>query len=494
MKTSFTKFLCALCVVAMLLSPSAAFADGGQEPIELNIGSDRNAYVVVPGSGFDTDDMYLNGIPYVPQLDQHNDIIVSTGDLLAAKVIGKTRNVDPKAFQIADGKVSFKISVTVPDEGEAAPPPAAATETNPLALFQYVEDRTSDERLAYPDEVIKQYAQALIDGIADLIKALESESLMVEYREDDGSLSGNPSQEADIPALLTYVTSMLSGDPVTAEAFDNAMYAIYSKLCVLDDVAGHTVHPNQSGNKARAFINISPLMYTFRTVMNKSGMNLPGYLINSVNPNEAARGPWREGDYGKLDELAKIQTELEQADPSQLKGVTFELSDGAGNVQPLKVVNVRQSPIVKEVVPNPEPDPDPEPLTIASDSLMDGSKSLTKDAELTDPIILCIMDGPVGAIYTWICSLLPEGLLFDVDPDDSSRASISGTPTAANPDGTSVTVSASTTVNGSDYEGSLTFNVTVEEPPSEPAPEPEPQPEPEPEPEPEPQPEPEPVA
>ena len=349
MKTLSAKFFCVLCALALLLAPAAALAEDEQEPIQIRIGSNPQAYFIVPGDLFDTDDMYLNGNRFEPGLTNSGAVIMRTGDLLAAKVIGETPYVEPGAFQIKNGKISLHISVTVPDEGEAAPPPTAGAETklndNP---FQYVEDRTSDERLSYPEAVIQKYAQALIDGIADLISALESESLMVEYREDDGSLSGNPSQEADIPALLTYVTSMLSGDPVTAEAFDNAMYAIYSKLCVLDDVAGHTVHPNQSGNKVRAFINVSPLMYTFRTVMNKSGMNLPGYLINSVNPNEATRGPWRESDYEKLDELATVQTALVNADPFQLKGVTFELSDGEGHKQPIKVTNVWQSPIVKE--------------------------------------------------------------------------------------------------------------------------------------------------
>ena len=357
MKPTLKRLFCALCALALLLAPAAALAEGEQEAVSPNLGSDPKAWFVVPGSGFDTDDMRLNGTPYKPELNQRGDMIVRTGDLLAAKAIGEIPGAKPEAFQLSGGKISF----TVPDEGEAAPPPAAATETNPLAHFQYVEDRTSDERLAYPEAVIQKYAQALIDGIAKLIEALESESLMVEYREDDGSLSGNPSQEADIPALLTYVTSMLSGDPVTAEAFDNAMYAIYSKLCVLDDVAGHTVHPNQSGNKVRAFINVSPLMHTFRLVMNKSGMNLPGYLINSVNPNEATRGPWREGDYGKLDKLATAQKMLKEADPFQLKGVTFELSDGQGIKLPITPSNIWPSPIVREPGPNEVPPPLPVP-------------------------------------------------------------------------------------------------------------------------------------
>ena len=366
MKTPLTRLLCTLCALALLLAPVAALAEGEQGPVKPNIGSDPNAWFVVPGDRLDTGDMYLNGIPYVPELNQRNDMIVRTGDLLAAKTIVELPYVTPEAFQIKNGKISFNISVTVPDEGEETPPPAAATEAKPNDNpFQYVEDRTSDERLSYPEDVIQKYAQALIDGIANLLEMLESESLMVEYREDDGSLSGNPSQEADIPALLTYVTSMLSGNPVTAEAFDNAMYAIYSKLCVLDDVAGHTIHPNQSGNKVRAFTNVSPLMYTFRTVMNKSGMNLPGYLINSVNPNEATRGPWREGDYGKLDELATAQQKLKGANSFQLKGVTFELSDGQGNKQLITPSNVWQSPIVKEVDPNeiiPDLIPDPLPI------------------------------------------------------------------------------------------------------------------------------------
>ena len=345
MKRPFMKRICILCALVLLLSPAAALAEGEQEPVAPNLGSDPKSWFTVPSGGFDTDEMYLNNIPFEPYLNDRGDFVIRTGDLMAAKVIGDLPNVDPAAFRIKLGN----ISLNTPNDGETAPPPTTATEADPNDNpFQDVEDRTSDERLSYPEEVIQKYAQALIDGIADLISALESESLMVEYRADDGSLSGNPSQEADIPALLTYVTSMLSGDPVTAEAFDNAMYAIYSKLCALDAVAGHTVHPNQSGNKVRAFTNVSPLMYTFRTVMNKSGMNLPGYLINTVNPNEATRGPWRESDYEKLDELATVQTALVNADPFQLKGVTFELSDGEGHKQPIKVTNVWQSPIVKE--------------------------------------------------------------------------------------------------------------------------------------------------
>ena len=360
MKPSFTRFLCVLGTLALLLVPVAALAEGEQrDPIELNIGSDRKAYVVVPGSGFDTDGMYLNGIPYTPQVNHRNDLIVRTGDLLAAKVIGELPNAEPTAFQIKNGKISlpYQISFTIPNYGEEAPPPTTETETKPNDKpFQYVEDRTSDERLAYPDEVIQKYAQALIDGVAGLIKVLESEHVRNAYIGPGGSVSGDPVEDAGIPALLTYVTSLLSSDPVTAEAFDNAMYAIYSKLCVVDDVAGKAV--GNGGDFTRACVNGSALMATFRTVMEGSGYHLPEYLYTTTSPDGSTvvvhygQGSWRIDDYGKLDELATVQKMLKETNPFQLKGVTFELSDGAGNVQPIKVTNVWQSPIVKEVDPN----------------------------------------------------------------------------------------------------------------------------------------------
>ena len=169
MKVSFTRFLCTLCALAMLLAPAAALAEGEQEPLELNIGSNPQAYFIVPRDRLDTDDLRLNGIPLKTQLNTMGNIVMRTGDLMAAKVIVEIPYVTPEAFQIKNGKIL--LNTPKEGQGEAAPPPAAATGTNPLAHFQYVEDRTSDERLAYPEEVIKKFSQALIDGVAELIKA-----------------------------------------------------------------------------------------------------------------------------------------------------------------------------------------------------------------------------------------------------------------------------------------------------------------------------------
>ena len=128
MKRSLTKVFSALCALALLLAPAAAIAEGEQrDPIELNIGSDRNAWFVVPGDGFDANDMYLNGTPYVPELNQRNDMVVRTGDLLAAKAIWELPNVEPEVFQISGGQISLHISDAMPDEVEAAPP---ATDNN----------------------------------------------------------------------------------------------------------------------------------------------------------------------------------------------------------------------------------------------------------------------------------------------------------------------------------------------------------------------------
>ena len=352
MKRPFTKILSLLCALALLLAPAAAIAESEQETIDLNLGSDPKSWFVVPGAGFDTDDMYLNGIPYTPQLNHRNDLIVRTGDLLAAKVIGEIPNVDPKAFQITDGKISLRT----PTQDEADPLPPAETETKSDNPFQYVEDRTSDERLSYPEDVIQQYAQALIDGIDGLIKTKE---VLADYRDSDGNLSGNPAHDADLPALLEYVTSLLSGDPVTAEAFDNAMCAIHSAFCKLDAVSSN--HSGVAGSLL--VVNRSALMGTFRTVMEKSGYHLPEYLATIDWKAEPVGGQWRESDYGKLDELTTAREKLKGANGFQLKGIKFELSDGAGNVQPLKVANVWQSPIIKEVDPNEISPIVPDPLS-----------------------------------------------------------------------------------------------------------------------------------
>ena len=82
--------------------------------------------------------------------------------------------------------------------------------------------------------------------------------------------------------------------------------------------------------------------------MDMAGCSLPGY----IKDNGKSRGPWRESDYGKLDKLATVQKMLKEADPFQLEGVTFELTDGAGNVQPIIVKNVWQSPITVQHNPN----------------------------------------------------------------------------------------------------------------------------------------------
>lgn len=319
MKATFSRAMSVLCILILLAVPASTVAESTGSTIELNIGSGPTSFTIIPASGLNTGELFLDQISYDAHLNPSGGIILRTGDLTAAVMGGNLTQTNGSIFSSGDFVISNGRLVLGKTGGNNAPVPDIKNGYSGLSQKFFTKTTVSNYNKAMQD------AQTDFRNLMNNLDPSVKNALMAIYQ---------PFVSSNAYGYFSNNTEEMSWK------FQSGMKAVYQFLFQLRQALARLAGTTDVSKTLKS-IGESKLMSTFIAALKDGGFSMDKFdFWNSEG--------WETYTKNYLLEQQRI-------DSVALEGKTIQLSDSQGNSVNLLIQNVWQSPIVHETGANDVP-------------------------------------------------------------------------------------------------------------------------------------------